>query len=157
MSVPRRVCRPGRTPSRSPNTPSSTSPDGRITRSRRRGRSSRRKPKLGAGCISRPPAEFVWRAAAGRDVRQKIENVPTAEADMVRRIAIYALIVLALFGAWLGLIGREYDALKPRGPMLADLLVTLPDPSEVEAFNCRGEAYVVVYGRNELSFRIPSG
>jgi len=76
---------------------------------------------------------------------------------MVRRIAIYALIVLALFGAWLGLIGREYDALEPRGPMLADLLVTLPDPSEVEAFNCRGEAYVVVYGRNELSFRIPSG
>ena len=39
---------------------------------------------------------------------------------VVRRIAMYMLIVLALFGAWLGLVGREYNALKPRGPMLAD-------------------------------------
>jgi hypothetical protein len=81
----------------------------------------------------------------------------TAEPNVIRRIAIYILIILALFAAWVGWLGRWHAGLKPRGPMLADLLVALPEPAEAETFTHRGELYLVVYGEAEMLPRFPSG
>jgi hypothetical protein len=76
---------------------------------------------------------------------------------VIRRLVIHALIVLALFAAWVGWLGRWHTGITPRGPMLADLLVALPEPADAETFTCAGEPYLVVYGDMDMLPRFPSG